>query len=144
MCARRLRLITSSRKSSIEVERARCISRFLQETRTAVSFSPPNIVPVHAVEERDKVLCFVMGYVDGETLTRRIQRAGPLPLGDVNRVISSLLSAQSELVQRDTRLETSPGEASRGTAGVGTAGEVRDESERAKALVTGGPGPATL
>jgi eukaryotic-like serine/threonine-protein kinase len=27
--------------------------RFLRETRTAASFSHPNIVPVHAVEDRD-------------------------------------------------------------------------------------------
>src|SRR5215203_5782160 len=53
-------------------------ARFLQETRTAASFSHPNIVPVHAVEERDRVLCFVMGFVDGETLTARISRTGPM------------------------------------------------------------------
>jgi serine/threonine protein kinase len=36
-------------------------ARFLQETRTAASISHPNIVPVHSVEERDRILCFVMG-----------------------------------------------------------------------------------
>ena len=62
-------------------------ARFLQETRTAASFSHPNIVPVHAVEERDGVLCFVMGYVDGETLGKRISRAGPLPIGEAVRLL---------------------------------------------------------
>jgi serine/threonine-protein kinase len=53
-------------------------ARFLQETRTAASFSHPNIVPVHAIEERDGILCFVMGYVEGETLSGRVKRGGPL------------------------------------------------------------------
>ncbi len=70
-------------------------ARFLQETRTAASFSHPNIVPVHAVEERDKVLCFVMGYVDGETLSKRIQRAGPLPVGEAVRLLQEAAWALS-------------------------------------------------
>lgn len=83
-------------------------ARFLQETRTAASFSHPNIVPVHAVEERDKVLCFVMGYVDGETLSRRIQRAGPLPVGDAVRLLQEAAWALSYahgrgIVHRDVK-----------------------------------------
>ena len=39
--------------------------RFLRETRTAASFSHPNIVPVHAVEDRNGLLAFAMGYVEG-------------------------------------------------------------------------------
>lgn len=70
-------------------------ARFLQETRTAASFSHPNIVPVHAVEERDKVLCFVMGYVDGETLSKRVQRAGPLPIGEAVRLLQEAAWALS-------------------------------------------------
>jgi serine/threonine protein kinase len=34
---------------------------FLRETRTAASFSHPNIVPVHAVEDRDGVLAYAHG-----------------------------------------------------------------------------------
>src|SRR5437588_9387207 len=41
--------------------------RFLQEARTAAGLSHPNIVPIHAVEERGDLVFFVMGYVDGET-----------------------------------------------------------------------------
>ena len=41
-------------------------------------------------------------------------------LGDVNRVIAALVSAQNELVLRDARLKSSQEEASRGTAGVAT------------------------
>ena len=41
-------------------------------------------------------------------------------LGDVNRVIASLVTAQNDLLQREARLESSREEASRGTARVAT------------------------
>lgn len=70
-------------------------ARFLQETRTAASFSHPNIVPVHAVEERDRVLCFVMGFVDGETLTGRITRTGPMAPAEAIRLLQECAWALS-------------------------------------------------
>ena len=64
--------------------------RFLRETRTAASFSHPNIVPVHAVEDRDGVLAYAMGYVEGESLAQRVQRAGPLPVRDLVRMLQDV------------------------------------------------------
>ncbi|PYO99991.1 MAG: hypothetical protein DMD61_05640 [Gemmatimonadetes bacterium] len=52
--------------------------RFLQEARTAAGLSHPNIVPIHLVEAHGDLVFFVMGYVDGETLRERVERAGPL------------------------------------------------------------------
>jgi eukaryotic-like serine/threonine-protein kinase len=52
--------------------------RFLQEARMAAGLSHPNIVPIHLVEARGDLVFFVMGYVDGETLRERVERAGPL------------------------------------------------------------------
>jgi predicted Ser/Thr protein kinase len=52
--------------------------RFLSEARTAAGLSHPHIVPIHSVEEQGRFVFFVMGYVDGETLRERVQRAGPL------------------------------------------------------------------
>ena len=69
--------------------------RFLRETRTAASFSHPNIVPVHGVEERQGNLCFVMGFVDGETLTQRVRRAGPLSAADATRLMQEVAWALS-------------------------------------------------
>jgi hypothetical protein len=69
--------------------------RFLRETRTAASFSHPNIVPVHSVEDRHQILCFVMGFVDGETLTQRVSRAGPLSAADAARLIQEVAWALS-------------------------------------------------
>ncbi len=53
-------------------------NRFLHETRLAASFSHPNIVPVHAVEEQAGLLAFTMGFVEGESLAERVARNGPL------------------------------------------------------------------
>src|SRR5690348_4110732 len=52
--------------------------RFLQEARTAAGLSHPDIVPIHLVEAHGDLVFFVMGYVDGETLRERVERAGPL------------------------------------------------------------------
>src|SRR5256884_1360852 len=52
--------------------------RFLQEARTAAGLAHPNIVPIHLVESRGDLVFFVMGFVDGETLRDRVERAGPL------------------------------------------------------------------
>src|SRR5688572_15124864 len=61
--------------------------RFIRETRTAASFSHPNIVPVYAVEESDELLAYAMGFVEGETLAERVRRIGPLPAREIVRVL---------------------------------------------------------
>lgn len=69
--------------------------RFLRETRTAASFSHPNIVPVHGVEDRNQILCFVMGFVEGETLTQRVRRTGPLTSSEAARLVQEVAWALS-------------------------------------------------
>jgi serine/threonine-protein kinase len=64
--------------------------RFLRETRTAASFSHPNIVPVHAVEERDQLLAFAMGFVEGESIAERVRRAGPLDARSTVRLLQDI------------------------------------------------------
>ena len=61
--------------------------RFVREARTAAGLSHPNIVPIHAVEEGQGLVYYVMGYVDGETRTQRGRRVGPLPPAAVGRVL---------------------------------------------------------
>jgi len=69
--------------------------RFLLETRTAASFSHPNIVPVHAVEEHDDLLAFAMGFVEGESLSDRVTRAGPLSAREAVRLMLDVTYALS-------------------------------------------------
>jgi hypothetical protein len=67
--------------------------RFLRETRTAASFSHPNIVPVHAVEDDGRSLAFVMGFVEGESLASRVARAGPLDVRSTVRLLQDVAYA---------------------------------------------------
>ena len=64
--------------------------RFLRETRTAASFSHPNIVPVYAVEEREHLIGYAMGFVEGESLTQRVQRSGPLAVREIVRLLQDI------------------------------------------------------
>jgi serine/threonine-protein kinase len=65
-------------------------ARFLREARIAAGFSHPNIVPIHSVEEHDDVVFFVMGYVEGETLTRRVTRGGAMPAAEATRLLQEV------------------------------------------------------
>ncbi len=60
--------------------------RFLREARAAARLSHPHIVPIHAVEDHEAVVCIIMGFVAGETLGQRVTRAGPLPVHDAVRL----------------------------------------------------------
>ncbi|MCC6930357.1 MAG: serine/threonine protein kinase [Gemmatimonadaceae bacterium] len=64
--------------------------RFLRETRMTASFSHPNIIPVHAVEERPGVVAYAMGFVEGESLAQRVQRAGPLTVRELVRLLQDV------------------------------------------------------
>ena len=64
--------------------------RFLREARTAAQLMHPNIVPIHSVEAHDDLVFFVMAFVDGETLTQRVQRKGLLSGGNATRVMQEV------------------------------------------------------
>ena len=83
-------------------------ARFLREARTAAQLSHPHIVPIHAVEEHEAVVFFVMGYVDGETLGNRVRRGGPLGNSEAMRLMQevawALAHAHSRgVVHRDVK-----------------------------------------
>src|SRR6185437_3106586 len=82
--------------------------RFLRETRLVANMSHPNVVPVYAVEEHPGVILYALGYIDGESLTERVRRAGPLPPGEVARVLQEAAWALSYahsrgIVHRDVK-----------------------------------------
>jgi eukaryotic-like serine/threonine-protein kinase len=62
-------------------------ARFLREARTAARLSHPYIVPIHSVDEIGEFVFYVMAYVDGETLTQRVVRRGPIPPGEATRIL---------------------------------------------------------
>jgi eukaryotic-like serine/threonine-protein kinase len=67
--------------------------RFVRETRLAAGFSHPNIVPVYAVEETDDILAYAMGFIEGESLTERVRRAGPMGARDIVRLLQDVAYA---------------------------------------------------
>ena len=82
--------------------------RFKREARTAAQLSHPNIVPLLTFGEDEGLIYFVMGYVEGETLSARLHREGPLGTGEAVRVLSELAAALSyahsrAVVHRDVK-----------------------------------------
>lgn len=85
-------------------------ARFLREARTAARLSHPHIVPVHAVEEAGSFVFMVMTFVDGESLTQRIARTGPLSPRDASRLIREVAWALSHahaqgVIHRDVKAD---------------------------------------
>jgi hypothetical protein len=54
------------------------VKRFLREARTVASLSHPNIVPIHAVHERDGLVYFVMKCIEGRSLADLLRHSGRL------------------------------------------------------------------
>ena len=69
--------------------------RFLREARLSASLSHPHIVPMHAVDQIDGFVYFVMAFVDGETLAQRVQARGPVPSRDATRWLREVAWALS-------------------------------------------------
>lgn len=64
--------------------------RFLRETRLAAGFSHPNIVPVFSIEESEDLLAFAMGFVEGESVTSKVTREGPMTRRDAVRLLQDV------------------------------------------------------
>lgn len=82
--------------------------RFLREARLAAKLSHPNIIPIHAVDDVEGFVFFVMSYVDGETLAHRVRTRGPLSASDGTRVLREVAWALAYahgqgLVHRDVK-----------------------------------------
>ncbi|MCU0647929.1 MAG: protein kinase [Gemmatimonadaceae bacterium] len=68
-------------------------SRFLREAQTAAKLNHPHIVPIYAVDERDGIVYFAMGLVEGEPLATLLAREPRLPLDTVRRTIMQVADA---------------------------------------------------
>lgn len=84
--------------------------RFVREARLAAKLSHPNIIPIHSVEDHAGFVFFVMAFIDGETLDRRVRTRGPLPSAEGVRVLREVAWALAHahgqgVVHRDIKPE---------------------------------------
>ncbi len=83
-------------------------TRFLREAETAAQLSHPNIVPIYSVDELEGLVFFVMAYIGGDNLGKRLHDSGVLPVDDVRRItreVSDALAYAHErgVVHRDIK-----------------------------------------
>jgi serine/threonine-protein kinase len=69
------------------------VERFKREARTSASLSHPNIIPVYAVQHTERLLYFVMKFVDGRSLDSIIAELGPLPVPMIQAILGQVASA---------------------------------------------------
>lgn len=90
-----------------EIASARIAGAFQREAQALARVSHPNVVVVHHRGEGQGLFLFVMEYVDGETLSQRLER-GPLGSREVVRLGLDLLAGlvathRSGIIHRDIK-----------------------------------------
>jgi len=84
--------------------------RFLKEIELTANLQHPHILPLFDSGSADGQLYYVMPYVEGETLRRRLERERQLPVADAVRIASEVASAldyahRRGVVHRDVKPE---------------------------------------
>jgi eukaryotic-like serine/threonine-protein kinase len=84
--------------------------RFLSEIKLTASLQHPNILPLFDSGVADGLLYYVMPFVDGETLRRRLERERQLPIADAVRLATEIADAlhyahEHGVVHRDIKPE---------------------------------------
>src|SRR4026208_300209 len=68
-------------------------SRFLREAATAAQLSHPNIVPIYTVDEQEGLVFFVMAYISGDNLAKRLHERGVLTVDETRKVLREVADA---------------------------------------------------
>ena len=118
--------------------------RFLREAQLAAKLSHPHIIPIHAVDVTGEFAYYVMTYVDGETLSQRVQSRGPLSARDAARILREVAWALGHahaqgLVHRDVKPDNILIERESGRALVGDFGIAAASGEHANTAQSGTP-----
>src|ERR687895_262956 len=62
-------------------------SRFLREAETAASLNHPHIVDIYTVDELEGLVFFVMAYISGDNLAKRLHDRGVLEVEETRRIL---------------------------------------------------------
>lgn len=69
---------------------AEFVARFEQEAKVLAKLRHPHILPVHDYGQADSFTYLVMPYIEGGTLINALSKKDPLPLPDIERIISQV------------------------------------------------------
>lgn len=67
--------------------------RFPREIRIVAQLQHPHVLPLHDSGESDGFLYYVMPFVDGESLRKKLDREGQLPVHDAVRILREVVDA---------------------------------------------------
>ncbi len=84
------------------------VERFKREARTAAQLTHPHIIPVYAVRQTERLVYFVMRYVEGRSLDGVIRELGPLPIDMIQTILHQVGGALAHahrkgVVHRDVK-----------------------------------------
>ena len=84
------------------------VKRFQREARSAAALSHPNIIDIYDVGEGDGIYYFVMKYIEGETLSQRMQRDRKMDPAETIHIIQQIADAldyahENNVVHRDIK-----------------------------------------
>jgi serine/threonine-protein kinase len=68
-------------------------TRFLREAETAAQLNHPNIVDIYAVDEMENIVFFVMAYITGDNLAKRLHDHGTLSVDETRRTMRDVADA---------------------------------------------------
>jgi serine/threonine protein kinase len=116
--------------------------RFKREAQTAGQLLHPHIVPIYSVGEAGGLVYFVMGYVDGESVSGRVKRKGPLPADEARRIMKEVADALGaahavSVIHRDIKPDNILLEGTRGRVMVTDFGIAKAISSTSGATLTG-------
>jgi hypothetical protein len=68
-------------------------TRFLREAETAAQLNHPNIVDIYALDEAANIVYFVMAYITGDYLAKRLHQQGAMSVDETRRVLRDVADA---------------------------------------------------